>query len=300
MFEQQLRRAAEAGFLGVEITFRDLCSYANRSIPGFKGEQDIPSLLTTAEEIRGLCEKAKVQIACLHAPTDINVTRSVSERSEKMAEVERLLLVMKGLGTATLLVESFDDPHSLARDLAYLCQLTLENSPRSQIAYKPKKSLGGGIDNWKKGWEVIDSIKWPNIGLVVDILQVTKGEQGDLRFPASLNEGHDEPESDPRFETEVDELIQIIPAEKIYRIQIPAPIEMVQPVSEESEPPVKKRRLRDDGQTVLASPLGSDLVKLVLRKFGEGEFRGWVKMEISPTEDDSYAVGNDAVKRKRA
>jgi len=45
------------------------------------------------------------------------------------------------------------------------------------MAYKPKKSLGGGIDNWKKGWEAIELIKWPNIGLVIDIFQVAKVEQ---------------------------------------------------------------------------------------------------------------------------
>src|ERR1700755_492892 len=78
--ERKLEAASKAGFKGIEMGFDDLVSHAERHNPGFKGEDDLPTLLKSAKELRELCEKLNLEIICLQPFQDFEGAIDEKER----------------------------------------------------------------------------------------------------------------------------------------------------------------------------------------------------------------------------
>jgi len=108
--ELKLEAASKAGFQGVEIGFDDLVSHADRHNPGFKGEEDLPTLLKSASEIsRDLCSKLHLEIICLQPFQDFEGATETKEREARFAKAKKYLAIMNNLGTTMLQVGSTDN-----------------------------------------------------------------------------------------------------------------------------------------------------------------------------------------------
>jgi sugar phosphate isomerase/epimerase len=286
--ERKLDAASKAGFHGVEIGFDDLTSYAKRHTPTYKGEEDIPTLVNSASQIRELCNSLHLQILCLQPFTDFEGAVTTEDREERIARAERYFLIMNELGTTILQVGSTDNPktsgdyHIIAADLASLCDLAAIQDPPCKIAYEPW-CWGVHINTWESAWEIIKLVNRPNLGINLDTFQVAGREWADPSSSTGLVEGYSERELTAKFEASMELLANTIPADKIYYIQLSDGLKMDPPITE-GHPAFEKGKDQRGQWSHAYRPLpGEDgylPVLTALRGFLNTGFRGWVSMEI--------------------
>jgi len=288
--ELKLQGASKSGFRGVEMGFDDLVSYAARHNQGFKGEEDLPTLLKSAGEIRDLCKEL----------TDERERRAHFERAEKY------FAIMKALGTRMLQVGSTDNPKTsgdydvIAEDLAELCDLAASKSPSCEIAYEPW-CWGAHVNTWTQGWDIINRVNRPNIGINLDTFQVAGREWADPESETGLLRGYSARELTAKFEASMELLAKTIPGQKISYIQISDGLKMTPPMQpghpayEEGKP---ARGQWSHAYRPLPFKNGYLPVLTALRAFLKTGFRGWVSMEVfeerqqkeDPNIPEEYAV----------
>jgi len=286
--EMKLQAASKAGFRGIEMGFDDLASHAKRHNPGFKGEDDLPTLLKSAGEIRELCQKLNLEIICLQPFQDFEGAKDQKERAARFARAEKYLAIMKELGTRMLQVGSTDNPNTsddydvIAEDLAELCDLAASKSPPCEIAYEPW-CWGAHVNTWEQGWDVVQRTNRPNIGINLDTFQVSGREWADPESETGLLKGYSERELNSRFEASMDLLAKTIPGEKISYLQISdglkidPPIQPGHPAYEEGKP---ARGQWSHAYRPLPFKNGYLPVITALRAFLKTGFRGWTSMEV--------------------
>lgn len=286
--ELKLQAASKAGFRGIEMGFDDLISHAERHNPGFKGEDDLPTLLKSAGQIRELCQQLNLEIVCLQPFQDFEGAKDQKERAARFARAEKYLAIIKELGTRMLQVGSTDNPNTsddydvIADDLAELCDLAASKSPPCEIAYEPW-CWGAHVNTWEQGWDVIQRVNRPNIGINLDTFQVSGREWADPESETGLLKGYSERELNSRFEASMDLLAKTIPGEKISYLQISdglkmdPPIQPGHPVYEEGKP---ARGQWSHAYRPLPFKNGYLPVITALRAFLKTGFRGWTSMEV--------------------
>jgi sugar phosphate isomerase/epimerase len=286
--ELKLEAASKAGFQGVEIGFDDLVSHADRHNPGFKGEEDIPTLLKSASEIRDLCSKLSLEVLCLQPFQDFEGATDSKEREARFARAERYLAIMKELGTTMLQVGSTDnrstsgDKELIAGDLADLCDLAAAQDAPCKIAYEPW-CWGAHINTWEAGWEIIQLVNRDNIGINLDTFQVPGLEWADPESETGLIEGYSERELSAKFEASMEALAETIPEDKIFYVQISDGLKMDPPIKE-GHPAYEKGKPARGQWSHAYRPLPYQNGYLpwmtALKGFLRTGFRGWFSMEI--------------------
>ena len=286
--ERKLHAASKAGFRGIELGFDDLCSYSERHTPGFKGDEDVPTLVKSANEVRDLCSSLDLEIICLQPFSDFEGAKTEKAREAKFIRAERWFTIMNALGTTMLQVGSTDNPSSsddyevIARDLRELCDVAAAKEPPCRIAYEPW-CWGAHVNTWEQGWDIIKRVNRPNIGINLDTFQVPGREWADPASETGLIEGYSERELTAKFEASMNLLAETIPAEKIFYIQISDGLKMDPPIVQGHPAYVPGKPAR--GQWSHAyRPLpfenGYLPVLTALRGFLNTGFRGWTSMEV--------------------
>lgn len=312
--ELKLEAASKAGFKGVEMGFDDLVSHADRHNPGFKGQDDIPTLLKSAKELRELCTKLNLEIICLQPFQDFEGAIDEKERLSRIERAEKYLTIMKELGTTMLQVGSTDNPNTsddydyIAKDLAFLCDIAASKTPPCKIAYEPW-CWGAHVNTWEQGWDVIRRVNRPNIGINLDTFQVPGREWADPASEDGLIKGYSERELTAKFEASMESLSETIPGDKIFYIQISdglkmePPIQPGHPAYEEDSP---ARGQWSHAYRPLPFENGYLPWMTALRAFLKTGFRGWSSMEIfeerqmkeDPNIPEEYAVRGMEVWKK--
>ena len=287
--EKKLHAAAKAGFNGVEMGFEDLCIYSKQHNRGFKGDEDVPTLLKSAKEIRDLCAQLRLEIICLQPFTDFEGVMSLMERRDRMERAERWFKIMAELGTTMLQLCSTDNPRTigdidaLAYSLASLCDSAAAKSPPIRIAYEPW-CWGVHTNTWEAGWDMVRHVNRPNFGLILDTFQVAGREWADPTSPTGLIEGYEEQELTARFEASMESLARTVPADKIFYIQISDALKMDPPIVEGGYKEFKQGKPARAHWSHAYRPLpfenGYLPVIAALRGFLGTGFRGWVSMEV--------------------
>jgi sugar phosphate isomerase/epimerase len=286
--ELKLQAASKAGFKGIEMGFDDLVSHADRHNPGFKGEDDIPTLLKSANELRALCANLNLEIICLQPFQDFEGALNENERESRFQRAEKYLTIMNELGTTMLQVGSTDNPNTsgdydvIAKDLAALCDLAVSKKPPCKIAYEPW-CWGAHVNTWQQGWDVIQRVNRPNIGINLDTFQVPGREWADPESEDGLIQGYSERELTAKFVASMGCLAESIPGDKIFYIQISDGLKMEPPIRPGH--PAYKEGSPARGQWSHAyRPLPFEDGYLpwmtALRAFLKTGFRGWSSMEI--------------------
>jgi sugar phosphate isomerase/epimerase len=286
--EQKLHAAAKAGFQGVELGFDDLCAYSKRHVRAFKGEQDVPTLLKSAQETRQLCAELNLEIICLQPFTDFEGLIAPMERRDRMERAERWFKVMHELGTTMLQVGSTDNPYTygdvdlLAFNLSALCDAAAAKEPQIRIAYEPW-CWGVHTNTWEAGWDMVRRVNRPNFGLNLDTFHVAGREWADPASPTGLVEGYEERELTARFEASMELLARTVPADKIFYLQISDALKMDPPIVEGGHEAYNPRKPARAEWSRAFRPLpfenGYLPVVTALRGFLATGFRGWVSME---------------------
>lgn len=286
--EKKLHAASTAGFQGVELGFDDLCAYSKHHNRGFKGDQDVPTLLKSAGEIRQLCRDLNLKIICLQPFTDFEGVMDPIERRERMERAERWFMIMHELGTTMLQVGSTDNPRTigdvdlLAHGLASLCDAATSKSPAIRIAYEPW-CWGVHTNTWEAGWDMVQRVNRANFGLNLDTFQVAGREWADPTSPTGLIEGYEERELTARFEASMEHLARTVPAHKIYYVQISDGLKMDPPIVKGGHKAYIQRKPARAQWSHAYRPLpfenGYLPVLTALRGFLGTGFRGWVSME---------------------
>jgi sugar phosphate isomerase/epimerase len=286
--ELKLQAASKAGFRGVEMGFDDLLSHAKRHNPGYKGEEDLPTILKSAGEIRELCKELDLEIICLQPFQDFEGATTDRERQVRFAKADKYLTIMKELGTRMLQVGSTDNPKTsnnydvIANDLSELCDLAASKSPSCSIAYEPW-CWGAHIQTWEEGWDIIQRVNRPNIGINLDTFQVPGREWADPESETGILKGYSERELTAKFEASMDLLAKAIPGEKISYIQISDGLKMQPPIQSGHPAYVEGKPARGQwSHAYRPLPFKNGYLPVItaLKGFLETGFRGWTSMEV--------------------
>ncbi|KAI5820528.1 xylose isomerase-like protein [Pyronema omphalodes] len=276
--EHKLSAISAAGFMGIELGFDDLLSFAQRYLhnPTISATS-YDQLCIAAQKVRLLCAPNNNNLTILVLQPFNNFEGYTGEKRkaafEKAAGWKRIL---EALGCDMLQVGSNDDPESsgdydtIARDLKELADLM---APK-KIAYE-NWCWGAHVNTWAHVNDICKRVSRENFGLCLDTFQTAGKEWADPTTVSGLVEGVRDRE-DNWFES-MRQLAITIPGEKIFFFQISDALKM--------EKPLKDRREWSHGYRVNPYCGGylpvEDMVRAVLKT----GFRGWVSVEVFNEEE---------------
>ncbi|WQF76532.1 Putative xylose isomerase-like, TIM barrel domain, xylose isomerase-like superfamily [Colletotrichum destructivum] len=309
--EQKLDAIAAAGFNGIELSFPDLQSFANRHLDkGDVAEDDYASLCEAGKLVRALCDRKELQIMVLQPFANFEGwPRGSKEREDAFARARGWMEIMTAVGTDMLQVGSSDSPGisssfaDLAADLAELADLLATRGFR--IAYE-NWCWATHAPSWKDVWDIVRLADRPNLGLCLDTFQSAGGEFGDPTTASGRIEagGLVEEELRSSYESSLRELTKTVPSEKIYFLQISDAYKVEPPLGTEADAEGLRPRGRWSHDH---RPLPYDggylpIVQFLEAVMGTG-FRGWLSVEVFDGKfEDKY--GDDlkgyAVKGREA
>ncbi|ROW11786.1 hypothetical protein VPNG_04955 [Cytospora leucostoma] len=303
----KIEAISQAGLQGIELSFPDLQSHANELVkfgqlktsPG-KGngeevaEDDWPALVEAAKHVRHLCDThSNLKIIVLQPFSNFEGWPKDSEERKKVWEKAKgWVQIMEASGTDLLQVGSTDTPTSkgitsdkkqLASDLAELADLLKPKGFR--IAYE-NWCWATHAPTWKDVWEIVQLANRDNIGLCLDTFQSAGGEWGDPTTKSGRIEweGLSESALKENWLDSLRELSRMVPADKVYFLQISDAYHVQPPLAAHPEPNDESglrprgrwshdyRPLPYDGGYL---PI-ADFVRAVL----ETGFRGWFSIEV--------------------
>ncbi|GKT47771.1 3-dehydroshikimate dehydratase [Colletotrichum spaethianum] len=225
--EQKLDAISAAGFNGIELSFPDLQSFANRHLnKGDIADDDYASLCEAGKAVRELCEQKELQIMVLQPFANFEGwPKGSKEREDAFERAKGWMEIMGAVGTDMLQVGSSDAPGitssigELVADLAELADLLATRGFR--IAYE-NWCWATHAPTWKDVWKIVQLANRPNLGLCLDTFQSAGGEWGDPTTASGRIEtgGLGEKELKMSYEISLQELAKTIPPEKIYFLQI--------------------------------------------------------------------------------
>ncbi|GKT52938.1 3-dehydroshikimate dehydratase [Colletotrichum tofieldiae] len=286
--EQKLDAISAAGFSGIELSFPDLQSFANRHLnKGNIADGDYASLCEAGKLVRELCAQKKLQIMVLQPFANFEGwPKGSKEREDAFNRARGWMDIMSAVGTDMLQVGSSDSPGitssigELAADLAELADLLATRGFR--IAYE-NWCWATHAPAWKDVWKVVQLANRPNLGLCLDTFQSAGGEWGDPTTASGRIEtgGLGEKELRMGYEISLQELAKTVPPEKIYFLQISDAYRVEPPLENKPDESGLRARGRWSHDH---RPLPYDGGYLPILQFLEAVmstgFRGWLSVEV--------------------
>ncbi|KAL0932160.1 3-dehydroshikimate dehydratase [Colletotrichum truncatum] len=285
--EQKLQAISSAGFNGIELSFPDLKSFANRHLNKEVADDDYPSLCEAGKILRKLCEKMQLQIMVLQPFSNFEGwPKGSQEREDAFKRAKGWMEIMSAVGTDMLQVGSSDSPDitasisELVADLAELADLLATRG--FKVAYE-NWCWATHAASWKDVWKIVQLANRPNLGLCLDTFQSAGGEWGDPTTESGRIEtgGLGEKELKLTYEISLQELAKTVPPEKIFFLQISDAYKVSPPLDAKPD----ESGLRPRGRwSHDYRPLPYDGGYLPILQFLEAVmstgFRGWLSIEV--------------------
>jgi len=269
----KLSALSSAGYMGLELGFDDLLSFArsylhNPSITPTSYDQ----LCIAAQKIRILCAPPNHNLAIMVLQPFSNFEGYTGAKREAAFERSRgWKRILDALGCDMLQVGSNDDaaasgdPDVIASDLAELADLM---KPK-RVAYE-NWCWGAHVRTWADAWAVVKRANRKNLGLCLDTFQSAGGEWGDPRTGSGRVEG--EGDVDQKWRESMRQLAGTVPKEKIFFLQISDALMPAKPLAGRDE---WSHKLRPPPYCGGYLPV-EDMVRAVLKT----GFRGWFSVEV--------------------
>jgi sugar phosphate isomerase/epimerase len=223
---QKIEAVSQAGFDGIELSFPDLQSFANRHFDRDVAADDYATLREAGAEVRKLVAGHGLKILVLQPFSNFEGwPRGSKEREDAFARARGWIGIMDAVGTDILQVGSSDsegitgDVSELAADLAELADMLAQRGYR--LAYE-NWCWATHASTWKQAWTIVREADRENIGLCLDTFQTAGGEWGDPTTWSGRIEkaGLSERELDLSYSISLQELSKTVPAEKIFFLQV--------------------------------------------------------------------------------
>ncbi|KAJ8604640.1 hypothetical protein MRB53_041738 [Persea americana] len=175
------------------------------------------------------------------------------------------------------------DRDLIVSDLRQLADLLAEHDFR--LAYE-NWCWSTHAPNWKDVWDIAEQVNRPNIGLCLDTFQTAGGEWADPRTHSGKIEGKSAQQMEEDFDASLAELTRVVPAEKIYLLQISDAYKLKNPITTADESGLRPRgRWSHDFRPVpfAGGYLPVTRVAQAVLKTG---FRGWFSYEVFDSGPD--------------
>ncbi|KAK4234041.1 xylose isomerase-like protein [Achaetomium macrosporum] len=285
---QKIEAIREAGFDGIELSFPDLQAYASRHFGREIAGDDYGSLCEAAKAVGTMCAGHGLKVLVLQPFSNFEGWPQGSQQHrEAFARAEAWIDIMEAAGTDMLQVGSSDSPDmlrdvdQLAADLASLADMLAARGFR--LAYE-NWCWATCAPRWKDVWEIVKKADRPNIGLCLDTFQTAGGEWGDPTTKSGRIEagGIAAEDVSKAYAASLDELARIVPADKIYFLQISDAYRPAPPLGTAVDP---ESGLRPRGRwSHEHRPLPYDGGYLPIKEFVRAVlatgFRGWCSIEV--------------------
>lgn len=279
---QKVESIAAAGFSGMELGFPDLLSYATLSLGKDVKEDDYTSLCDAGKQARDLCKRHNVEIVLLQPFSNFEGWPKASkEREDAFARARGWIDIMSAVGADTLQVGSSDSPGiskllpEIVSDLSELADMLAERGFR--LAYE-NWCWSTHAPGWKDAWTIVRAIDKPNVGLCLDTFQTAGGQWGDpTTNTGKLRGGH----VDENYDASLEELVQTVPGDKIFFLQISDAYLADPPLSLDADGEGTRPRARWSHSQ---RPLPYDGGYLPIGRFTAAVmrtgFKGWLSVEV--------------------
>jgi len=302
----KIRRAALAGFLGVEIFFECLEHYACE-IEGRKTTASREALLEASQRVNEVCGELRVTVVCLMPFMNFEGLLDEHERKEKFDLLQFWFELCQVLGTDLIQIPTnarphgtTGDPERVASDLRTAAELGLQQSPPIRFAYEAV-AWGSHFDTWDQTWAVVRQVNLPNFGLCLDVFHIAGRVWAD---PSALSGMTENCEED--LKRSLERLVREVDPEKIFYVQLgdaerlDKPIVPGHPLFEEGINP-RMSWSRNARLYAFETDLSGYLpVERICRAiFVQLGWKGWVSMEMfhkSLYETDTELVGKLATR----
>lgn len=272
--EHKLSAISAAGFMGIELGFDDLLSFARRYLhnPTISATS-YDQLCIAAQKVRLLCAPNNNDLTILVLQPFSNFEGYTGEkRKEAFERAAGWKRILEALGCDMLQVGSNDDAESssdyatIAKDLKELADLM---APK-KIAYE-NWCWGAHVNTWAHVNDICKRVNQDNFGLCLDTFQTAGGEWGDPTTASGLVEGVEEERENKWFDS-MRQLAITVPAEKIFVFQISDAFKPEKPLKNRSE---WSHGYRPNPYCGGYLPV-EDMVRAVLKT----GFRGWFSVEV--------------------
>jgi len=223
----KLQAARQAGFTAIDIYGDDWeqfkVDYAkSRGLPPSTIDGDHTSI-EAAKEIGRICRQLGLKLLCLQPFRDFEGRIDVPEAQERMMAARGTLSILPHLGTDMLLIPSTTLPaekitrdfNHMAKDLAKLADYANAFSPPLRVCYEAL-SWGTHVSTWRDAWEVVRLANRSNLGLCLDSFNTAARQWAD----PYQHSGKRHAAVDEELRRDLELLVNIVPAEKIFYFQI--------------------------------------------------------------------------------
>ncbi|KAF2148488.1 xylose isomerase-like protein [Myriangium duriaei CBS 260.36] len=223
-FEDKMRCASQAGFVGIEIFYEDLL-YLARSLSGIEDDSIIPNAnqqLKAARQVRSICSSLGLTIIGLQP---FLFYEGLIDRAEHDRLIEKLHLwfrLVTALGTDIIQIPTnflpsaqlATDIEVIVSDLRQVADLGLAQDPPIRFAYE-NICWGTRIDTWEKAWAVVEAVDRPNFGMCLDTFNIA----GKVWADPATEDGRTV-DADEELRKSLIRLVKTVDIKKVFYIQV--------------------------------------------------------------------------------
>ncbi|KAL6816249.1 xylose isomerase-like protein [Trichoderma camerunense] len=282
---EKLDVAMNSGFTGIELFYEDLLDLAKKMPGGASPENHISS----AQLIRGYCDDRNLEIICLQPFMHYEglVDRSLHYRRIeemrlwfKMAHVLRTDLIM--LPSSNLPSEQItEDMDCIIQDMVEIAEMGLQETPVIRFAYEAL-CWGTRVETWEASWDVVCKVNRPNFGICLDTFNIAGRIYADPTMPTGRN-----PDATQALTQSLDGLIQSVPADRIFLLQVADGERLERPLLQDHEfyDPEQPPRMSwsRNARLFYGEPhYGGylpirEILQVLVSRIG---FKGWISLEV--------------------
>ena len=220
----KLATASSCGFRGIEIFYEDL-QYHARALHPLLSVDTPPSaehLITAASDIHRICAQFSLDIICLQPFLHFGGILDRDLHAKRIDEMRLWIDLAHCLKTDIIGVPSSLLPSSeCSSDVSLIVNDMREISSLGTVANPPIRFVyesvcwGTHSSTWEQSWEVVRLVDRPNFGLCLDTFNIAGRIYGDPSSPTGKT-----PNADTELEESLTRLRTVVPASKIFLVQL--------------------------------------------------------------------------------